>query len=71
MGETETGEDWIRRFAAELGLEAPGEWEFEQVLELASVAAHSSERKAAPVACWLFGLSGRSVEEAIEIAKRT
>jgi sugar/nucleoside kinase (ribokinase family) len=65
-----TAEEWIERFAKELGVAVPNEEELARVLELASVAAHSSERRAAPIACWLAGASDRSVEELIEVAKR-
>jgi hypothetical protein len=65
-----SAEEWIERFARELGLAPPDEEELARVLELASVAAHSSERRAAPVACWLAGASDRPLEELIEVAKR-
>jgi hypothetical protein len=39
----------------------------EAILELASVAAHSSERKAAPIACWLA--AGGDLVEAQRIAE--
>lgn len=62
--------EWIDRFAAELGAEAPRDEEFNAMLDLAAVAAHDSERVAAPVACWIGGASGRSLGELQEIAKR-
>lgn len=65
-----TPEEWLERFAAELGAAAPSEEEFERVLELAGVAAHSSQRQAAPLACWLAGASGRPLGELIDVAKR-
>jgi hypothetical protein len=65
-----SAEEWIERFAKELGVAPPGEEELARVLELASVAAHSSERRAAPIACWLAGASDRPLEELIEVAKR-
>jgi hypothetical protein len=54
---------WIDAFAAELGAEAPTDDEINRVLDLAGVAAHSSERIAAPVACWLGGRAGASLEQ--------
>src|ERR671934_8573 len=48
-----TAEQWLDAFAAALGRPAPSAREIEAVLALASVAAHASERIAAPVACWL------------------
>jgi Domain of unknown function (DUF6457) len=63
--------EWLEQFAQEIGAEAPGEQEVERILELAAEAAHSSERIAAPVACWIGARSGRSLAELIEIAGRT
>jgi Domain of unknown function (DUF6457) len=65
-----TAQEWISAFARELGVEAPGDDEFNAVLDLAAVAAHDSERVAAPAACWIGGASGRSLEELQEVAKR-
>jgi hypothetical protein len=60
----------LERFAGELGVEVPSEEEVERLLELAAEAAHSSERIAAPVACWLGARSNRPLTELIEIAGR-
>ena len=62
-------EEWVRRFAAEVGAEPPSDDELEQILKLAAIAAHGSERTAAPVACWISGQTGRSAESLREIAK--
>ena len=62
-----TAEEWIAQFAAALGAPAPTAAEVQEVLELASVAAHSSERKAAPIACWLA--AGGDLAEAQRIAE--
>jgi hypothetical protein len=50
-----------------LGKPAPDEDTMEAILELASVAAHASERKAAPIACWLA--AGGDLAEAQRIAE--
>lgn len=63
--------EWLEGFAREIGADAPGDEEIEKVLELAAEAAHSSERVAAPVACWIGARSGRTLTELIEIAGRT
>jgi transcription initiation factor TFIIIB Brf1 subunit/transcription initiation factor TFIIB len=63
-------DEWVRRFAAELGAEPPSEEQVDQILKLAAIAAHASERTAAPVATWLAGQTGRSPDELREIAKR-
>jgi hypothetical protein len=36
---------------------------------MAGVAAHASERTAAPLACWLAGRAGLSPAEALSIAQ--
>jgi hypothetical protein len=59
-----TAEQWLDAFAAALGRPAPSAREIEAVLALASVAAHASERIAAPVACWLAASAGVAPEEA-------
>ena len=64
---TPTAEDWIAQFAAALGKPAPDAAQMEAILELASVAAHSSERKAAPIACWLA--AGHDLAEARAVAE--
>ena len=62
--------EWIDAFAAELGAEPPSDDEVEAVLDLAAVAAHSSERIAAPVACWVGGRAGASLEQLQAAAER-
>ena len=64
-----TAEQFIESYAAALGRPAPTDEEFEAVLKLASVAAHASERKAAPVACWLAAQTGLSLDEALVLAQ--
>jgi hypothetical protein len=63
-------EQWIAAFAAELGVEPPTADEFATLLELAGVAAHSSERVAAPVACWASAVAGLTPDEALAVARR-
>jgi hypothetical protein len=65
-----TVEQWLNAFAVELGLEAPSPADIEAVLALASVAAHDSERAAAPVATWLAARAGVAPHEARERAER-
>ena len=40
-----------------------------EVLDLAGIAAHSSERIAAPIACWLIGRAGLDPEDALNLAR--
>ncbi|HEY6399382.1 MAG TPA: DUF6457 domain-containing protein [Solirubrobacteraceae bacterium] len=60
--------EWIAAYAHALGTPAPTTEEFKQLLELAGVAAHASERVAAPVACWVAAKSGRDLEQAMTVA---
>jgi hypothetical protein len=64
-----TAEQFIEAYAAALGRPAPTGEEFEAILKLASVAAHASERKAAPVACWLAAQTDLSLDEALVLAQ--
>lgn len=70
MTEGPTAQDWIAGFAAALGIEAPNDETFEALLALAAEAAHSSERVAAPVACYLVGKAGVDAASAIDTAKQ-
>jgi hypothetical protein len=62
--------EWLAAYAHRLGVEAPTADELTAVLDLAGVAAHASERIAAPVACWLAAKAGVGLDEAITIARR-
>jgi hypothetical protein len=64
-----TAEEWVRTFADEIGVAAPTQEEMDEILRLAAIAAHASERTAAPIACWLAGTSGRLLSEARETAE--
>jgi hypothetical protein len=68
-GATPTGPEWLARFAAALGGEAPDEATITVLLDLAGVAAHSSERIAAPIACYLVGRLGLDPAEALARAR--
>jgi hypothetical protein len=61
--------DWLAAFAERVGRPAPSQAEIDTLLELAGVAAHASERKAAPLACWLVGQTDLTPAAALAIAK--
>jgi Domain of unknown function (DUF6457) len=65
-----TRDEWIEAFARELGVEPPTPEQAEKLLVLAGTAAHSSERPAAPLACWVAGRAGASIEEFLAAAER-
>jgi Domain of unknown function (DUF6457) len=61
--------DWLAAYADKLGIPAPTKDELTAVLDLAGEAAHSSERIAAPVACWLAARAGVELDEAMRLAQ--
>jgi Domain of unknown function (DUF6457) len=65
-----TAGEWISSFAAQLDAEAPSQGEIDEILRLAGIAAHSSERIAAPIACWMAGRAGRPLGDVCLIAER-
>lgn len=62
--------EWLERYAAELGIPAPTAEETNDLLALAGVAAHASERTAAPVSCWLAARAGIPPGRAVELARQ-
>lgn len=67
-GPLPSGRDWIAAFAASLGVDTPDDATIDALLNLAGTAAHSSERIAAPIACFLVAKAGFDVEHAQRIA---
>ena len=65
-----TAEEWIAAYAEALGRPAPSQAEMDAVLALASTAAHASERRAAPIACWLAASAGIPLADAQALAER-
>ncbi len=63
-------QEWLEAYAAEIGAEAPDEETIGELLELAATAAHSSERIAAPIACFMAGRDGRPPAELRAAADR-
>ena len=61
--------EWLAAFATRIGGEPPSTEEFKLILELAGVAAHSSERVVAPAACWVAANAGVELSVALEAAR--
>ncbi|HTX13130.1 MAG TPA: DUF6457 domain-containing protein [Solirubrobacteraceae bacterium] len=61
--------EWLAAYAEKLGTEPPTTEEFSKLLDVAAEAAHSSERVAAPVACWLVAMAGVEPHQAVELAR--
>ena len=64
-----TAEEWIRTFAEEIGADPPDRHATDEILRLAAIAAHSSERIAAPLACYLAGTTKTPLAQLIELAE--
>jgi hypothetical protein len=64
-----TVEEWVEAFAEKVGLAPPDAAQVDDILRLAAVAAHSSERQAAPIVCWLAGTTGRPIAELRAVAE--
>jgi hypothetical protein len=61
---------WLDRYAAALGSPPVSEDDVDALLTLAGVAAHASERTAAPISCFLVARSGVPIAEALAAAYR-
>jgi Domain of unknown function (DUF6457) len=61
--------EWLAAYAEKLGTDPPTTEEFTKLLDVAAEAAHSSERVAAPVACWLVAMAGVDPDQAVEMAR--
>ncbi len=70
MSDVRKADEWLEAFASEIGAEAPDEETTAALLDLAATAAHASERIAAPIACYMAGRDGRSLDELRAAAER-
>jgi hypothetical protein len=61
---------WLDRYTAALGLTPITDDQIETLLSLAGIAAHASERTAAPVSCYLAAVAGVPLADAVEVARR-
>lgn len=62
-------QEWLESFARRLGVATPSEAQCDAILALAGVAAHESERTAAPIACWMAASAGLDAEAALAFAR--
>jgi len=61
--------EWIAAYAEKLGVAAPSDEDVNQLLAVAGIAAHASERPAAPIACWIAATAGVTPDEALKAAQ--
>lgn len=62
--------EMIDRLAVEWGCTSMTDETINNILRLAGEVAHASERKAAPLACFLAGQTGVSLEVALQSIER-
>jgi Domain of unknown function (DUF6457) len=63
-----TRDEWIDAYAAAAGVPPPSDADNEALLELAGIAAHASERTAAPITCSIAAVAGLTPADALRIA---
>jgi hypothetical protein len=61
---------WLDQYTTALGLEPITDDDVETLLALAGVAAHASERTAAPVSCYLAARAAVPLVDALGAARR-
>jgi Domain of unknown function (DUF6457) len=64
-----TLDEWVAAYAAAAGVPIPTAEEVDELLQLAAVAAHASERTAAPVTCWIAARAGITPAAALTLAE--
>ena len=64
-----TTAEWVAAYAAAAGISPPSQDDMDVLLQLAGVAAHASERTAAPITCWLAAMAGLTPAEALALAE--
>jgi hypothetical protein len=64
-----TTADWVSAYAEAAGIAPPSQGDIEALLQLAAVAAHASERTAAPITCWIAATAGLTPARALALAE--
>lgn len=64
-----TPQELLAALGTRLGTDPPSDDERETLLAMAGVAAHASERWAAPLACWMAGRAGVTPEQAAALVR--
>ena len=61
--------EWVTAYAAAAGISPPSQDDIDTLLQLAGVAAHASERTAAPITCWIAAMAGLGPARALALAE--
>jgi Domain of unknown function (DUF6457) len=64
-----TTAEWVSAYAEAAGIAPPSQDDIDVLLQLAGVAAHASERTAAPVTCWIAATAGLTPASALALAE--
>ena len=64
-----TTAEWVATYAEAAGIAPPGAADIDVLLQLAGVAAHASERTAAPITCWIAANAGLDPAAALALAE--
>jgi hypothetical protein len=64
-----TTAEWITAYATAAGISPPSQDDIDILLQLAGVAAHASERAAAPITCWIAATAGLAPARALALAE--
>lgn len=64
-----TTAEWVTAYAAAAGISPPSQDDIDILLQLAGVAAHASERTAAPITCWIAATAGLAPAPALALAE--
>ena len=64
-----TTAEWVSAYAEAAGIPPPSQDDIDVLLQLAGVAAHASERTAAPITCWIAATAGLTPARALALAE--
>ena len=64
-----TTAEWVAAYAEAAGIAPPSPDDIDILLQLAGVAAHASERTAAPITCWIAAIAGLHPAAALALAE--
>ena len=64
-----TTAEWVAAYAEAAGIAPPSPDDIDFLLQLAGVAAHASERTAAPITCWIAANAGLDPAAALALAE--
>ena len=64
-----TTAEWVTAYATAARVPAPSQDDVDILLQLAGVAAHASDRTAAPITCWIAATAGLAPARALALAE--